>query len=1658
MSTLGTASVKVIPDLSALSGTAFTSKMGGFGKKAGVALAGGLAAAGAVKFLYDVGQDFDNAFDKIQIGTGKTGKKLKGLENDFRSVFKSVPVDADTASTAITELEKRLDLHGKPLRRLAKQELELSRITKTDLNENIESTTRLFGDWSIKTGKQTQTLDKLFRLSQNTGISISDLSRLMVQFGSPLRQLGLDFDTSAAMFAKFEKEGVNIQTLMPGLRFGLKTLSGATPEVTDELKKMGVSLNDPAKALQDIFALIKKAPSDLKANALAFKVFGVRAGPDMAAAIREGRFELDDLIRTMDKGHSTIRQTGKDTMDAAEQWQLFKNNVELALEPLASKVFDEAGDKLKDLRKIITDPHLTTDEKLTKVVDMVGDAVETALPKAADKVAEFAPHLAGSLIKGFLNADAWGKVALGAVLLSKFGLTGPLLRSMGAKAGTQVAVGMEAGMVSTGAGEVFPTGGKTASTWKTKAAAFGKTVLGTAVGYGVLSGLGGTLTEEHADRSVEGILRDFPIQFFRGFGINLGQTTGEEFSTGFQQVINENSTGSGLGFQNLGPDKAKIQARIAEQLGGLSEHTAPIIAEKTEEAYQKGLDRMRFKKPSRQSAQQLFGPLWDTMTPDEQDWGREWRRSEVDLNKLFLHHQITLPEDFVKTNPKTAGRIIRDLDKDLSTLKSGSLNSLGDIEQVFQRGREKILESLRGHPQEMRNAMAQNMTGAIVAIGKAMDDGEVKAKDGMQKIRRLLRERDLITGRDPLGIAKGFAQEWRDAGHVNQQNIDEAISDLKKMPPHARDVAGDTMIQMARQLARDGKLPRNEVKDLVSDTAKRLGTLPGKAKSEGSDFVVQIGRSFGTAGLAAATALDLLGKNVNSALKPLGQDPLKFVIKKVGHALGFSAKGGFAGQVPGYSRTDDTVIGVRGGEAILRPEDHQPMVEAALRSTFGIGLQEMFQRTGAHAASSPGTFTGARKHFASGGFAGMQPEITALVKNVIKRFGGFMSSGYRPGDDGFHGRGLAADWVGGDWTGASRYMNQIGPQLLEGIHQAPPGVNVSWDSGHQVPPSFWGSATWAEHVSHIHMATTAAIKALMARLPQFVVKGPDGAIHDATQAAIDLGRREMQSYLNKQLSAGSMDFAGMSGNWVEVMHKIAEQRNWSFSDWMHLVQGESGGDPNAVNPSSGATGLGQMLGSNIAQYNGNGTPVEQIEGMARYISDRYGNPTAAYRFWLSQSPHWYKGGGFVGMENFAGGGLHIAKVLGRLGRRHKPAKRKRDIHRLIEKIKDLGLPKGTVDKLTDLNRNVEIFDDLATRASDLSGEGHPVKVPGPGGTLDQAGWLKKELGGLWDLRKTMIKAQAKIQDTRDQVEKAVENARKRLKDLKHDARKADHRLDGLRHGRKLSKRDLKEISEEHKKAEKRISALENKKHLSGEEQDELQHLRKANRLRERMLDSKKRPVSDRLHDLVDSIQERQKGRHVQMGALQDKILPALRDQKSKVASSLDDFVSLDDIQGPGSTKDLKAKLKSPVDSRFGGELLRIQLELRDLGQPSDELAGLNVGDLQEFARLVRVGAFDTDAFGTLPTFHEGGQYRATRPGGEGLAIVKDREWMIPDEDLQPIHLAGPGGRQYELVITNWQEGRGYIRELADGQIARHDRRQERASDREQRVGARLPSA
>ncbi|MEX1142325.1 MAG: phage tail tape measure protein [Thermoleophilaceae bacterium] len=1424
----GTAYIDFQPDFSSTSKQlgAFFSKRNPKFAKAGKAMAAGIGAAfagGAVagKALYDIGEAFDDATDTIRVGTGATGKNLAKLRKDFKAVVEDVPTEFGDASKAIADLNTRLGLTGKPLQKASKQFLELSRITETDVASNVKTVTRAFGDWDVAAGKQTKTLDYFFRASQMSGASVSELTELVVQFGAPLRQVGFTLEESTAMFASFEKAGVNIQTMMPGLKFALKAFL--------------MEGKDPQKALQKTFEGIRDGTIEASE---ALDIFGQRAGADMVEAVRQGRFDIEKFTRTVARGDDTIMKAGRDTRDFAEQWQMFRNRVMVWLEPMATRVFGKVGDAMERVSGILTDKKLTSEEKFSKVAEMVGDAFERAIPRVTRAAELAAPKVAGAFVDGFMGAGPWGRLLIGGFLLKKLGglaafatlgtrIGATAGASAGAAAGTSMAATMRTRMI--GAVPAIATG---------LALAFGPEI----------------------DKAMRGS--------FRG----------------------------GLPFGDLGYDDEAAEARKDFQI-----LRREIVS-----------GRMSLK-----------------------DLRREFKEYYTD--------QEDMPSPLRKDLAKTA-RSMDVFQGGLSKLRDGTISETGHIAKVSKRNMAIVERALGRGTERGRKLARKNLMATANAFNRHMVKSGDYTQAAKDRIKRIWRRADLV--KPTKKMAAELSREWtRGLGKsekATERSMDRMLREARRMPRDMREVAIKTWMGRLEEMRKAGRLEDDQYRKLRSRVASRFSDIETTVKRKSKAITNAVTRDNERMVDTTARGFNVFRDNMNAALGSFGIKPLEFRLKDFNPRRkqrgGPITEGAPSGDsVPALLERDEYVLNRKAVKRIGRHVLDKVNFGDAPRFQAG-GSVGMVRR------AYPG-LSGDTDFLPQLGFA-LSKLASATVGNISVTSGGrsFMEQSAlwaanpnprmvaRPGTS-KHESGLAAD------TSPQKpaYGGREGAFGL--------GFPMSWEPWHIELLDAMGGARGAG-------------AALAPKLKRIILEGSDGPLKELGQAALDKVRSAGQRFLNSQTT-----FAGAGGGpWRGVLDQIAKARGWDAGAWLELVMRESGGNPAAVNPSSGAFGLGQFLGSTrdaYAKFGATSTNgADQIRAMAKYIADRYGNPTAALAF--HGANNYYSAGGAAGMsrkererlarqrprmlgrgrEQERGGddrrpasvGQRVADSFRTIIGSGKPQRRRKAERKVLRIVKGLGLPEGLQRQLHEMSSSATDAGEFASNASVLNEtdeDGNPIVGRFRGKT--EADWLNERLSSLMGLRNRLLEAHGKLQAEQDRAKALFDQAKARLagvaKAIRKDA-KVKRRLEGRRKG--LHTR-LKKLRKHPKRNRSAIKAV----------RDRLGNLR----------------------DRIGNIDDRQAKRVRLRDSLKSKLIPEMRDRRRSLTdlsrdvlgSGTDSFDGLETVQGRGgpmTTDTSTPKLGGP----YGGGILDALSALRDINADAEgrDPGGGGTDDTDsELARLYR---------------------------------------------------------------------------------------------------------
>lgn len=378
-----------------------------------------IAAAGTA--AYAAWMSVDEAYDNIAVGTGATGDALSKLQESFDNVFAKAPFDAMDISNSLADLNTRFGFTGKELEDASEKFLRFASVNKTDVSNAVALVSRAMGDAGIPAEEYTSVLDALTTASQASGISIDALTGNITKYGAPMRALGYTTEESIAIFASWEKAGVNTEIAFSGMKKAISNFSAEGKDAKVEFKK----------TLEEI----AKCPDIASATTKAIEVFGTKAGPDLADAIKGGRFEFEEMLKLVESSSGQLDASFEATMDPADKAKVALNNLTLAGVALGDVIQSALGpvfESLADILKDFTEWFKNLNPEIRQTIVFVGGIIAAVGPLLV-----LIGALAGP-ISTALGLFAKFKLALfgtaeqaGMMGTMVSGLTGPILAVIG---------------------------------------------------------------------------------------------------------------------------------------------------------------------------------------------------------------------------------------------------------------------------------------------------------------------------------------------------------------------------------------------------------------------------------------------------------------------------------------------------------------------------------------------------------------------------------------------------------------------------------------------------------------------------------------------------------------------------------------------------------------------------------------------------------------------------------------------------------------------------------------------------------------------------------------------------------------------------------------------------------------------------------------------------------------------------------------------------------------------------------------------------------------------------------------------------------------------------------------------------------------------------
>lgn len=330
------------------------------------------AGAGAISAFNEV----DEGADAAIIATGATGEAANELKETYKNVASSVKGEFSTIGSALGEVETRFEFTGKKAEDCTVSFMKFAEINGVDATESVRLVSRAMEDAGIESDKYGTILDQLTVAAQASGVGVSNLAENLAKYGAPMRNLGFDTKESIALFAQWEKTGVNTSIAFSGMKKAISNWSSEGKDARVEFKK---TLDE-----------IQNTPDIASATTKAIEVFGAKAGPDLADAIKGGRFEYSKFLETLDDSEGSLNSTYETIQDGQDRATIAMQNLKIAgsevgealltqLEPVINGLVDKSKDFVEYAEK--------NGDKIVTTIETVGAVAGTVF--AINKIAKF---------------------------------------------------------------------------------------------------------------------------------------------------------------------------------------------------------------------------------------------------------------------------------------------------------------------------------------------------------------------------------------------------------------------------------------------------------------------------------------------------------------------------------------------------------------------------------------------------------------------------------------------------------------------------------------------------------------------------------------------------------------------------------------------------------------------------------------------------------------------------------------------------------------------------------------------------------------------------------------------------------------------------------------------------------------------------------------------------------------------------------------------------------------------------------------------------------------------------------------------------------------------------------------------------------------------
>lgn len=278
-----------------------SKKLTSIGKKATIGLTLPIAAFG-VSTLKTAG-DFEYAMNRVGAVSRSNSVELEKMRDVAKELGKTTQFSAKEAADGMSFLAMA-GFEANEIIASMPGVLDLAAAGQMDLAQAADVASNILTGYGLKASELTNVNDIMTATFTRTNTSLAQLGEAM-KFVAPVASaMKVDISEASASIGLLGNAGIQASMAGTTLRAILSRLSDPANEAVEVLQRLGIRKDQVVDAegnVSSIISIVKALEESGASAADMLTIFGDRAGPGMAALVKQGSSELSKLTDTLQK-------------------------------------------------------------------------------------------------------------------------------------------------------------------------------------------------------------------------------------------------------------------------------------------------------------------------------------------------------------------------------------------------------------------------------------------------------------------------------------------------------------------------------------------------------------------------------------------------------------------------------------------------------------------------------------------------------------------------------------------------------------------------------------------------------------------------------------------------------------------------------------------------------------------------------------------------------------------------------------------------------------------------------------------------------------------------------------------------------------------------------------------------------------------------------------------------------------------------------------------------------------------------------------------------------------------------------------------------------------------------------------------------------------